>query len=203
MRGILDLFDLATGGQTHAEKEGGLGQLLFRGALATIGLGAAWGLAAGSTEVALAAANVYKVPMVILLSAASAAPVGLVTWKLTGAGGRARDLVLAMSAGNLTAALVLAALAPLVALYYQSSASWGGVLAMGSAGLAVAAGLASLLRAMLLRAPTGLRGVTAMLPMGILAGAQLLALVQFIHVASPILPEVTVFDGGVDAVLGG
>jgi hypothetical protein len=28
------------------------------------------------------------------------------------------------------------------------------------------------------------------------------ALIQFIHVASPILPEVTLFDGGVDAMVG-
>jgi hypothetical protein len=40
------------------------------------------------------------------------------------------------------------------------------------------------------------------LPMVVLMGAQLAAMVQFIYIASPILPEVTVFDGGVDAILG-
>lgn len=205
MRTFFDLFELATGRPLppDAEAGGNAWGLIFRASLATIALGAAWGFAAGCSDLAIAAANIYKVPMVILLSAASALPVGLVTWKLSGATVRARDILLGVAAGNLTAAMVLAAAAPLVALYYQSSASWGGVLAMISASVAVAAGLANLARAVLTRAPNHVGRLLTLAPLGVLGVAQLLALVQFIHVASPILPEVTVFDGGVDAVLGG
>ena len=40
-------------------------------------------------------------------------------------------------------------------------------------------------------------------PLLVLLLVHMAAVLQFIHIASPILPEVTVFDGGMDSLLGG
>src|SRR5687767_579207 len=46
--------------------------------IAALGLSSLWGIAAGSSSSVLALANAYEVPMVILLSAITALPAGLV-----------------------------------------------------------------------------------------------------------------------------
>ena len=53
--------------------------------VAALALSSLWGIAAGSASPALAIANAYKVPMVILLSALTALPAGLVALRLTNA----------------------------------------------------------------------------------------------------------------------
>jgi hypothetical protein len=51
------------------------------------------------------------------------------------------------------------------------------------------------------RAPGGLvHRARVVVPFGVLAVVQLLALAQYVHIASPILPETTVFDRGADAL---
>ncbi len=202
---ILSLFDLLSGKPLSKEEEGTTHrmQLVVHATLATMVFAAIYGLAAGSTELGLALGNVIKMPMVILLSALTALPVGLVTWKLTGAPNRASDLVIGVAAGNFSAALVMATLAPLVALYYHSSGYLGGALALGVGGLALLIGLFSVVRAVLSRAGGNLvRKSKVGLPLAALICVQLLSLVQYIHIASPILPELTVFDGGMDAIVG-
>ena len=44
--------------------------------------------------------------------------------------------------------------------------------------------------------------LSTLVPAAVLLMIHLTTMVQFIHLASPILPEITVFDGGMDAVLG-
>ena len=132
-----------------------------------------------------------------------ALPAGLLTWKMSGAKNRASDLIIAVASGNFTATLVLASLAPIVALYYHTSGYMGGALALGAASLALLVGLTNAVRAVFSRIPGGVTRSTAILPLAVLLCAQLASLVQFIHVASPILPEVTVFDGGMDAIIDG
>lgn len=204
MKAVVELFDLIGGKPLPAESEGGArrGELLVRAVLASLVCGAVYGLAAGSAEPALAVANLYKVPMVILLSSVAAAPAALVTWKLIGARNRASDLLMGVAAGNLSASLVLAALSPIVALYYHTSAFLGGAVAMGACTLGVGVGLYALVRAVLSRAAVEARGVALLIPLLVLMGGEVASLVQFIHAASPILPEVTLFDGGADAMLG-
>lgn len=204
MQNFTALFDLATGKPLSREEQGTTQRLhvVVQATLASIGFAALYGLAAGSTDIALAVGNLYKVPMVIVLSTACALPAGLLTWKLTGGPSRATDLLLGVAAGNFTATLVLASLAPIVALYYHSSGFMGGALALGAGALAVGLGLFNLVRAVLNRVPAEASRGLAAIPVTVLVCAQLAALVQFIHVASPILPEITVFDGGVDAMLG-
>src|SRR5580704_15226478 len=95
-------------------------------------LSALWGLGAGSASAALALADVYKVPMVILLSALTALPAGVVALKLANARLPAADLVNAFATSIFGGTLVLATLSPLVAIYYHTSARAGVPLALGS-----------------------------------------------------------------------
>ncbi|MDP2305462.1 MAG: hypothetical protein Q8P18_05500 [Pseudomonadota bacterium] len=218
MRTFLELFNLAGGKPLSKEEEGGTrrAQIVVRATLASVVFAAIYGLAAGSTDMALAVSNVYKLPMVILLSTVCSLPIGLLAWKLLGAPNRASDLLLGAAAGNFTASLVLAALAPIVALYYHTSGHLGGILAIAAGSIATLLGLWNTFRAVWTRRPAdepahGLNGTAMSLlrapallaPVGLMIVAQLASLVQFIHVASPILPEITVFDGGADELFGG
>lgn len=205
MASIRDLLDLVSGTPPEGEVAGAARRvdLVLQAGLATVGLAAIYGLAAGSTELRLALENLYKVPMVILLSSLCALPAALLTWKLTAAPNKATDLLLGVASGNLAAALVLAALAPVVALYYHTSSWLGGTLALGVATLGTGVGMFTLARAVFSRAPEMASKIAVGLPLLVLMVTQIATLVQFIHVASPIIPEVTVFDGGADAMLGG
>lgn len=202
MKQVLDLFDLVSARPTEAEGPARRMDLVLRAGLATVAFAGLYGLAAGSTSLGLALGNLYKVPMVILLSTLCALPIGMLTWKLTGAPNRASDLLLGTASGNFTGALVLAALAPVVALYYHSSSWLGGVLALVAAGAATLVGMFNLARAVMNRAPVEAERFKVALPVFVIMLAQTAALIQFIHVASPIIPETTVFDGGADAMLG-
>lgn len=204
MKAFLELFDLAAGKALSREEEGTAHrmQLVLRATLATVVFGAIYGIAAGSTDLGLAFQNVYKIPMVVLLSSACALPAGLLTWKLTGAPNRATDLLLGVASANFSATLVLAALAPIVALYYVTSDTFGVVLALMVTALAVVVGMGNLVRAVMNRRPEGKNHLSVLLPLGVLGFAQLAALVQFIFIASPILPERTPFDGGIDEIAG-
>ena len=197
-----DLFDLVSGRPTETEGSARRADLVLRAGLATVGLAAVYGLAVGSTDLGLAFSNLYKVPMVIVLSTLAALPLTLLTWKLTGAPNRMSDLLVATASGSFTGALVLATLSPIVALYYHSSSWLGGVLAIGASLAAVLLGSFNLVRSVISHAPEGVSRARIALPVIALLAVQQLALIQFIHIASPIIPEVTVFDGGADAMLG-
>lgn len=200
---ITNLFNLAGGHTLEGEDDGPAkrARLLIQAALATVVFAAIYGVAAGSTDMTLAMSNIYKMPMVILLSALSAVPACLLTWKLVGAKHKASDLMMGLASANFTATLVLAVLAPVVALYYHTSGYLGGTLAMGTAALALVTGLVILVRAVFKRVPSSVRKREVALPMLVLVGIQLATLIQFIYIASPILPEITVFDGGMDALV--
>lgn len=207
MNKFMELFELASGKTLSPEQEASTHrlQLVVRATLVSVGFAAFYGLAAGSTDLGIALGNLYKVPMVILLSTLCALPIGLLSWKLLGGTNRASDLLLGVASGNFTASLVLAALAPIVALYYHTSGHLGGVLAMSTASIAVLLGFLNVARTVWNRRPKVVELVNLpglLVPVAVMIFAQQAALLQFIHVASPILPEVTVFDGGADEMLG-
>lgn len=209
MEPIKLLFALVGGHVLPEEAEGPARRtrIVMLGLLAATGLAAAYGVAAGSTDAGLAFGNLWKVPMVVLLSSLFALPAALLTWRVTGTVGRASDLLIGLSSANLTGALVLFVLAPLVALYYHTSGWLGGVLAISATVLSVIVGAGVLVRAVWLRASAESRRPGAVLrlgaPVAVLGVVYLLTMSQLLFLASPILPEITVFDGGMDAVLGG
>ncbi|HJN72647.1 MAG TPA: hypothetical protein QGF58_01820 [Myxococcota bacterium] len=205
MQVITNLFNLAGGYTVEGEDDGPAkrARLLIQAAVATIVLAAIYGVAAGSTDATLALSNIYKMPMVILLSALCAVPAGLLTWRLLGARHKATDLLMGLASANFTAALVLAVLAPVVALYYHTSGYLGGTLAMGAVYLSLVVGLIILVRTVAKRVPKDVGRMHVAIPVLVIVGIQLATLVQFIYIASPILPEITVFDGGMDAIVNG
>lgn len=196
------LFGLVSGRPLAAEDDGPARrvQVMVAGVLASVAFAALFGIAAGSTDWSLALANTYKLPMSIVMSAIVAVPAGLLAWRLAGAKGRMTDLLLSVTTANFTATLVLASLAPIVALFYHTSADLGGVLAMGTSALALATAIWVLLRRVR-HAEKGTRAAL-FLPLAVMIGVQVLALGQLIFLASGFLPEATVFDGGADAILG-
>lgn len=173
-------------------------QIVISALLTSVVFAAVWGVAAGSRVPALAVANLYKVPMVVLISAVGALPAGLLTWKLMGATGRASDLLLGFTGGTFAATLVLAVLSPLVALYYHSSLWAGPMLGQGSAVLALVVGAAVFARSVFGHRRAGVSRPLLVVPVGVLALVQIAMLAQLVAIAAPILPERTIFSHGVD-----
>jgi hypothetical protein len=202
MRTLVTLIDIACGRAIPPEDSGPSRrlQLIVISLLSSLAFAAAWGLAAGSRSGALAFANVYKVPMVVLMSCAFAAPAGLLAWRLSGPRVRGSDLALGFSGGVFGGTLVLAVFAPLIALYYHSSAWAGPVLGIGSVGLALLTGTVMFVRGVVRRLEPGTKKRAVLLPVAVTLGMQLLTLVQLTALASPIFPERTVFGGGIDHI---
>lgn len=202
MGALVTLIDIACGRPIPAEDSGRSRrlQLVVLALLASLVFAAAWGLAAGSRSAGLAIANLYKVPMVVLMSCAFAAPAGLLAWRLSGTRVRGSDLALGFAGGVFGGTLVLAVLAPLVALYYHSSAWAGPVLGFGSAALALLTGTIMFVRGVVRRLEPGTQKRTVFLPVAVTLAMQLLTLLQLAALASPIFPERTAFSGGIDHI---
>jgi len=162
-------------------------------------LSAVWGLAAGSSSPELALADAYKVPMVILLSAVTALPAGLVALRLTSAKLGGAELASAFASSIFGGTLVLATLAPLVAIYYHTSAKAGVPLAMGSVFVALATASMLFARAVA-RRMDGLQGRGgSRLAVFVLVVIFLAALLQFVALASPIIGvHGTALENGID-----
>ena len=203
MKIVGELLEIVNGDQTKAEAEGPARRLrLCLAALLGAALcGALYGLVVSSTDLGLAAANLYKVPMIIVLSAVSALPAGLLTLKLSRAPLRTSDLLLSAAAAQFTGALVLAAGAPLAGLFYHTSVRLGAPSSLLIAGLALGASVWILVRAALNRRPHDARRRAVLFPALIFATVQILALLQLTALASPILPETTPFAAGAEGLL--
>jgi hypothetical protein len=162
-------------------------------------LAAIWGVAVGSSSAELALADLYKVPMVILLSAVTALPAGLVTLRLTNAKLGGLELAGAFATSIFGGTLILATLAPLVAIYYHTSAKAGVPLALGSVFTALATASLLFARAVKHRMPAQ-RGAS-LLAVVILVAIFLAALLQFVALASPIIGvHGTALEGGLDGL---
>lgn len=196
------LLDLA-GGTAPDEQLGPARrrQLLASAGLMSVAFAGIWGLAAGSGSLGLAAANLYKVPMVVLLSALSAVPVALLANRLMGSRMRSSDLLLGLAASVFAGTLVLAVLSPLVGVYYHTSTWAGPTLALGSAGLATLVSVVLFMRSALASAEGPDRVPKVVLPVAVAVLMEVAVMVQLIALAAPILPEETRFDGGIDQLV--
>lgn len=197
-----NLLQLAVGQRVEYEGPAQRTQFTIAATLAALVFAAIWGLAAGSSSIVLALGNAYKVPMVVLLSALSAIPAGLLALRLGAHGSSARELLLSLATSLFAGTLVLAVMSPLVALYYHTSSWAGPYLGMGSAIAALVVAVVTFARSTVVRAPAEMnRGLLA-IPLSVTVFVQLAAMLQFVAMASPILPENTVFDSGIDRVVG-
>jgi hypothetical protein len=197
---LLTLLNVTCGQELPGEERGRARrlQLIVLAALASLVFAGLWGLAAGSGSFTQALDNLYKVPMVVLLSALSAVPAGMLTWKLIGVRYSGTDLLTGFATGVFGGTLVLGVLAPLVGIYYHTSAWAGPMLAMGSVFAALFVATLVFLRNVMKRVPSGVKRRVMLAPVAVFLFMQMATLVQFIAMASPILPEITVFDGGID-----
>jgi hypothetical protein len=163
-------------------------------------LSSLWGIAAGSSSAGLALANAYKVPMVILLSALAALPAGLVALRFTNARLAVGDLISAFATSIFGGTLVLATLAPLVAVYYHTSLKVGVPLALGSVFVALATATLLFGRSVKRKVAGTTGRAASLVPVIILVVLFSAALMQFVALASPIIGTVTPFNGGFDTV---
>jgi hypothetical protein len=197
---VSDLLNLAIGRPVANTGPAGRTRFTLAAALGALLFAALWGLAAGSSSWWLAAGNAYKLPMVVLLSSATAIPAGLLALRLSNAAFGGRDLLLSFTTAVFAGTLALAVLSPLVALYYNTSAWAGPYLGLGSAAAAIVVATASFVRGTFARAEPGPTRDRLVIPIVVMVFMQLAALLQLVALASPILPETTIFDSGIDHV---
>jgi hypothetical protein len=199
---VSNLLQLAVGREVEHEGPAQRTQFTLAAALSSLGFAAIWGLAAGSSSLGLALGNAYKLPMVVLLSSLAAVPAGLLALRLTGTRFVARELLLAFATSVFAGTMVLAVLSPLVALYYHTSSWAGPYLGMGSAIAALVIAISSFARSAIGRADRSAGDVRLLaIPLVVMVLMQVAALLQLIAMASPILPETTVFDTGIDQLI--
>jgi MFS family permease len=176
-------------------------QLMMTAGLLSLLFAAVWGLAVGSASLGLAVANIYKVPMIVLLAAMFSIPAGLLALRVSGADYRASDLLISFFTAVFSGSLVLGVLSPLVALYYHTSAWAGPFLGMGSAFIALGVAGFVFVRATLRRRKETTMPGSLALPTIVMVVMNAACLLQLVALASPILPEATIFEGGVDSVI--
>lgn len=202
MQTLMTVFHLACG-RAPAEEDSSparRAQLALAALFASLCMSALWGGAAGSAVPSIALMNLYKLPLIVLFSAIGAVPAGLLAWKLAGAEARARELLYGYALAVFLGTMVMLVLAPLVALYYHSSARVGPVVALGSVLLALVAGTISFVRSVR-RTLNGARFTAGPIVASIVLVAAFAAtLWQLVAVLAPILPEHTLFSGGIDAL---
>tara|TARA_R110002073_G_scaffold245044_4_gene407468 strand:+ start:53355 stop:54131 length:777 start_codon:yes stop_codon:yes gene_type:complete len=164
-------------------------------------LAAGWGAAAGSSSLFLALSSGLKVPIIVLLSTLAALPATLLALRLSGVEYQGIRLILSICSGVLGGALILAALAPIVGIYYHTSAAIGAKLAVASAFVALGTGGLIMVRNALKQLPAGLSAKSIAMPLAVFVIVLLAAMLQFIALASPVLPAPSVFDGGIDGII--
>jgi len=198
------LFNLACGQPLPAEDDSRARrlQLIVAAMLMALALSSVWGLAAGSASLAIAMGNLLKVPLIVLLSSLAAVPAGMLAWKLSGAKVRGTQVMVSFASGVFCAAMVLAVLSPVVALYYHSSAWAGPMLAMGSVLLSIGVAVVIFLRNVFGQLEETVARFPVVITVSVFLLMQLAALLQLVALFSPILPELTVFDGGIDRMMG-
>jgi hypothetical protein len=200
MNVIVRLLNLACGQPLRPEDDGRARrlQLVIAALLLSLFFALVWGVAVGIRVPRLMMDNAWKVPLVIFLSSAFSVPAGLLAWKLSQAKCRATDLLLGFSGGVFTGTMVLAVLGPVVALYYTSSQWAGPVLAQGAVSMALLVGTIVFSRSVMSRLEENRR--TVIVPIAVFKVIQIATLLQLIALVSPILPEHTHADRGIDGL---
>lgn len=169
------------------------------GLLGAVLLAAVWGLGANASA-PHALANALKVPMLVVVSGAASLPVTALAWKLlVGHRARPRSLFLAYASAVFTGTLVLALLAPIVALYQHSSVVAGPWIAIVSAVLGFVAGACVFVRVLKkLGSPDGAGQRIAIVMLLVI---KLATLAQLASVLPPIFGQRTLFGRGVDGLV--
>ena len=206
MKPFVSLLELASPGASFADSVDGSSlptrteklMLATTGMLGAVGLAAIWGVAANSSA-PHALLNVLKVPMLVVVSGAASLPITALAWKLTaGRNAKVTSLLVAYSAAVFSGTLVLALLAPIVALYQHSSSFAGPWVAIASAVVGFVAAACVFVR--VLRKLGTADGAGRNLAVGLLLIIQLLTLSQLASVLPPVFGQRTAFGRGIDGL---
>lgn len=199
------LMDLVCGRPVPEEERGPRKTLLTaaEACLVAVGVCIAWAFAVSLGNVGHALKSFYKVPAILLFSALVALPAAALTWRMSGTPGKTAELLRSFFVGVLGGALVLAVVSPIVGLYYGSSRFLGPTLAQASVLGALAVGVIVFVRALFVSRTPETQKRRYVWPVAAASVLFTLAVVQFVAMFSPILPERTVFDKGVDGLLKG
>lgn len=201
MNWLHTVFESLSGEPTEVESRGSASRVMFIGVtlLAAAVFSAVFGVAVGSTVGTMALANIVKLPLVVVLSGLFALPTAVLGLRLLGSPIRATDLWQSQATATLATSLVLASTAPLVGLFYHTSAGLGGVLSVTVVFASIGLGLYVFVRALHARTRDG--SSRGLIPAVALVVLQMLAVVQLVGLASPILPEDTPFSRGLDGLV--
>jgi hypothetical protein len=166
--------------------------------LLALGEASLWGVVVG-THGHLALSNILTVPMLIAASALSALPLALFALKLTSQKVHATDLLLAYTSAAFAGCTTLLLLAPLVAIYQQSSALIGGAVGPVSTFVAFAVGACVFFRSLLKVQGTSALG-PLVVPVILLIVVQAASLMQLASLSNPLFGTRTTLGHGIDAV---
>jgi hypothetical protein len=203
MQMLKHLGDYIGGHYSDIEAEGTARQLrlILLAGVATILSTAIYGFAVGCVDQSLAFTNIFKLPMVVLLSGVAALPPGLLAGKLTESRMAPTDITSSLMSANMTGSLVLLSAAPVVALYYLSGSTFSAYIAFGAALAGEFVALWIFFRAAHKRKPKDATWFDVWFPSAVLAVVQIVAIIQLIGIASPILPEMTLLSQGMDGLM--
>lgn len=203
MKPFADLLRLATGGALDEEDvtPARRTQLALIAIALSLVMAAVWGIAAGISVPTLAIQNSYKLPLMLVIAGIGAVPAGVLAWKIAGVKHSSRELLHGYVLSVFLGCGVLVVLAPLVALYYLSSTTFGPWFAMGTAFLAMIVGGATFVRVVRARLSGSVLDWRAIVPAIVLIVAFSATLWQVTSLFAPILPERTPFRGGIDDAL--
>lgn len=158
-----------------------------------------WGVVVGAHG-HLSLSNVLTVPMLVAASATAALPLVLFVVKLTTSRLKASDLLFAYSSAAFSGCTALLLLAPLVAIFQQSSSLVGAAVAPLSAGVAFVVAASVFLR-LLVRLQGGRLSFRAfVLPVALLVVLQGAAIVQLASLSHPLFGQRTTLGHGIDAL---
>jgi len=163
-------------------------------------LTALWGVAAGTVPGHIAVDNALEVPVLLVVSALAALPVGLFAVRLSSSATRGTEFVLAHSAAFFASAVVLALLAPIIGLFQHSSAWAGRAISIGSLVAGLAVGISILLRVLEKLVPDTATRRSMWMPVVVMISLEGAALAQVASISSPIFAERTAMGQGVDGL---
>jgi hypothetical protein len=166
--------------------------------LLALGAAALWGVVVGARG-HLSLSNIVTVPMLISASALAALPLALFTLKLISHRLHATDLLLSYTSAAFAGCTTLLLLAPLVAIYQQSSWLVGNAIGPISAVIAFVVSGAVFVRSLLKVNGTKALGVLS-IPVLLLVVVQGACLVQLASLSNPLFGARTRLGHGIDAI---
>jgi hypothetical protein len=197
---VSQLLSHAAGKDSEATTPTTQTYLALSGAVVSLVAASLWGLAVGCTEVTLAVANLYKVPMVVGLSVLAALPPSLLSLRLSGTALSAQTFVRSAVQGMFAGTMWLGVLAPVIGLYFYTSSWAGPALALASVLAALLSGFNIFARSLVKKCESHAERRAARVSSLVFGLLQVALMWQLVAIVAPIFPDGTVFSLGIDVL---